>query len=243
MPRRTNNSKRRNIQRRTGRRTRRRAQMIEDNSYAMSLTMPLVNRRRTTVNPFTGTDEYVLPSARPHTFPQTILLERFNVSTASIGKTYFLSLALCPNGNSFAAIYKQWRIISCEVYFYAHANTSSLDVSTSSGVGFYGVVEDPTISTAPTSMDELRQYSDLKYQPSYATVNKPFRPTVSFDAIITGTGTGQSQKVSPWLSVTNPDVRHYGLRCFFEDNNGGGTGEAYTFDVQAKVIFQFKTVA
>lgn len=176
-------------------------------------------------------------------FKQTVLLERFSVTTASIGKSYFTNLAQAPNGNQFAGLFKQWRITSATIKFNTHQNITALDLTAPSGAPFYATAVDPTIGTVPVSFDELRQYTSYSYQPVTASTCVKSTTVVNMDAIISGSTVGATQLTSPWLSTTNPDIPVRGVRAYFEDNTGGSAATGYTIDVQAEIMYEFKTLA
>lgn len=151
------------------------------------------------------------------------------------GAAYNFSLSDLPNYTEFTALYDSYKINAVKITFRPQ-QTQSISI---------GAVNNPNASsrfmsaidyndgTAPTSMDEIRQYQSCKV----TGILKPHSRYIFKPKILTT----DSFSMSPWLSTSVPNTNYFGLKLWVEPMDSTST-TSMDYTVECKYYLSFKMV-
>jgi len=151
-----------------------------------------------------------------HRFIQTSELGTVLTGSSSINVAYARSFTFSDvtQASSFSAIFDQYRITQIEIWF-----SPGMQAPGSTGAGgvsadIYSVVDyDDDTTPSVSSASALLQYTNLQKGPFNNGHYVKFRPHVA-EALYGGAFTAFGNKVSPWIDMASPGVKHYGFKAF-----------------------------
>lgn len=143
-----------------------------------------------------------------------------------------------PDVTDFTALYDQYKILGVKVQWLPRGNSSEL--ATAGNISRFFSVIDRDDDATPSSIDQLCQYESLKVTNSTSLHKRYFKPSVRRE-IATGLGTTASEvAMSPWIDVTNTNVKHYGCKIAVQGPNAVGTQIFY--DAMVTMYLAFRNV-
>jgi len=167
-------------------------------------------------------------------------------ASATFGVIYF-ELAALPNYAEFTALYDFYRINAVQVRFIPVSNITQPTTSANYVATFYDnrifTVMDYNDRSPPTTLDQLRQYSNCK-QGTNNRVHKRFiypKPLVTMDEDSGSGGSygiAQVQKI-PWVSTQSNQCEWYGIKYGIEH---ASTALGTLYKLEFKFYLSFKGV-
>lgn len=169
-----------------------------------------------------------------------------NGTTSTFGVVYW-NLASIPGYTEFSAMYDFYKINAVSVRFIPISNVnlsgnSTLEIQTTYYNRFISVI-DYNDRGVPTSLDDLRQYSNCRVSPNNV-VHKRFlhpRPTIAVDEDSGSGGSygiGQASGRTTWITTASNQCEWYGIKYGIQHANPGATIGAY--NIETKVYLSFK---
>lgn len=170
-------------------------------------------------------------------------------TTASVANTYgviYWELAAVPGYAEFTAMYDFYKINAVQVRFIPLTNVSSyMQITTDAAVvNYYNrliTCIDYNDRQVPTTLDQIRQYSNCKVTPNSIT-HKRFlhpRPTIAIDED-SGSGSvynvGQTGNV--WISTVANQTEWYGIKYGIEHDATAAIQDIYKLEF--KIYLSFK---
>lgn len=142
------------------------------------------------------------------------------------------SLSQLPNYTEFTNLFDQYRIDRIKVVFEPVYRANQIGINypnaasgTTSGDYFGGYMPQPprfaTVidyddGTAPASMDELRQYGNVRETLATTRQVRSFKPACLGMVYESISSTAYTPKFGTWLSVTDPTTPHYAIRWWLD---------------------------
>lgn len=150
-----------------------------------------------------------------------------------IGQSF--SLNQVPAVSELTAMYDQYKICGVKAVFYPPFNNrQNLVVLDSPNISArFGSVIDFNDSSAPATMNELRQYESFKV----SACNERHVRYVPYPKFINNSG----QNVNDWISTSNPSTLHYGLKWGTEPTLQTST-LSYLVNVELTFYLCFKNI-
>jgi hypothetical protein len=126
------------------------------------------------------------------------------------------ALADVPNLGSVTALFDKYRFDRIHFRLRSRNNSvATLNVASPNNSGCTMlVVRDPDDSAAPTTLGELKQYSNCQVISTQDSIDIIFEPTITVSVFSGGVFSGYSVKSSSedWLDVANTTIPHYGIK-------------------------------
>lgn len=157
------------------------------------------------------------------------------------GFTY--SLNSLPNYTDFTTLFDQYRVDKIRVTFYPRQNVTngtfpSPTTDTVQSCQVFSVV-DLDDGNAPTSLNDVLQYQNLKTTRGLQVHSRTFKPGVEIAQTNNGTLAGSMVKMSPWLDCTVASVWHNGLKVVLQNTGGFAP---ITYDMKVDMWISCKNV-
>lgn len=144
-----------------------------------------------------------------------------------------------PNYTEFANMFDRYKVTYVKLYFHLKIDPSAQAAASATFPKLY-YVTDFDDSTNPTSINQLREHSNLKIK--VLNPNKPVvvrvKPAVLQEVYRGLASTTYSPKWNQWIDMANVDVPLYGLKIAIDNL----TNTNYAVDIDAKMWFQCKDV-
>lgn len=170
-----------------------------------------------------------------HTFKRSWYLPaNISVTTANVYGAYAFSLNDVPNASEFTTLFDQYRINS--VRYKIMPRGSSAEAGTNNNVGKIFSVLDYDDGVAPTSVDQLCQYPNMKTTRTTSDHVRSLRPMFASTQYFTSTLSGYGARRG-WLDCDYSAIPHYGIKYAIQ-----GTAGAQVFDVLIEYSISFKGV-
>lgn len=213
--------------------------------------MPVTYRKRKSSGGTTANKKTRMVARKPiKTLGNTVYRFRRNAGlfnlTGAAGFAPYLnlftfSLGNLPNASEFAAIFEQYRISHIQLKFYLQT-TPEAQAAGSAFIPRLWWYTDHDDATAPTSLDQMRERTDIKcrsltpYKPIVINV----KPAVLMEGqrVFGSTDEVLVPKWKQWLSTATTTTQHLGLK-FAIDNF---TNTNYQLAVESVYWFQCKNV-
>lgn len=145
------------------------------------------------------------------------------------------SLSDLPNYTEFTSLYDMYKI-NCVKITIIPQQTQSISIGSinnpNASARFFSAI-DYNDGSAPTSIDDIRQYQSCKMTPILRTHKR-----VIFKPKILDTN---GFSISPWMATTTPSANYYGLKYAVEPMESTTT-TTMTYTVEAKLYMSFKQV-
>lgn len=162
--------------------------------------------------------------------------------TTTYGATYF-SLDQVPGYTEFTALFDQYRITRVIAHFWPTAlsvtntNSSSTIVNVPPRIVHAIDYDD---SVAPTSVNEVREYSTARTNYSTEKFTRDFKPAVSRVVYEGVSSSGYSPDWDVWVSTNDPTVPHYGLKWALGSVGTSGADNAFGYVMEVEFFMEFK---
>lgn len=179
----------------------------------------------------------------PHKFKKWVSfspIKAGNSGAITTGGSFF-SFNQIPGYTDLQAVYDQYRILKIVIH-----HTSISQGIVQMGTPGNGVNLPPTFlictdfddSVAPSTLDELREYTTCLNKP----VSKDFTYTIlpkSSTMVYEGVAaTGYAPKYGQWLSTTDPGIPHYGVKWGINTNALAGGADLFGFTREVEIHFE-----
>jgi len=155
-----------------------------------------------------------------------------NVNTYS---AYNFSLSDLPSSAEFTSLFDQYKINAVKIAFLPQQNMSisigSINNPNASS-RFFSCI-DYNDSSAPTSIDEVRQYQNCKYTSVLSRHSRYIYKPKIVDA--------SGFTISPWLATSTPGANYFGLKVAVEPMDSTTT-LSMIYTVEVKYYMSFKNV-
>lgn len=177
----------------------------------------------------------LIPSQAIHTFKRSYYIPSYaTVTTANVYGAYAFNLNDVPNASEFTALFDQYRINS--VRWRLIPRGSSSEAGTNNNVGKIFTVLDMDDGVAPTSIDTLCQYPNMKTTRTTSDHTRTLRPAFASTVYNTSTLSAYGQRRG-WLDCDYSQVPHYGVKWAIQ-----GTAGAQIFDLLIDYSVSFKGI-
>lgn len=148
---------------------------------------------------------------------------------------YNFSLNDVPNSTEFTSLYDMYKINAIKIEFLPQ-QTQSISIGSvnnpNASSRFFSVI-DYNDGSAPTSIDELRQYQTCKYTP----ILQPHKRIIYKPKILDTNGFS----ISPWMSTASPSANYFGLKVAVEPMDSTST-TSMMYTVEVTYYLSFKQV-
>lgn len=172
-----------------------------------------------------------------HYFKRTAYYSGFVTGSTvidTLGSLIF-QLQNVPNSGEFTALFDQYKINGVKVVFMPRANSS--EVGTNQGlIKFFSAI-DYDDNTAPTSINDLLQYENMKCTNTSKDHKRYLRPKIAREIYNSVTTTAYGP-TSGWIDCTNAAVPHYGIKYALQQLPSG----AQSMDIKVTYYLAFKNV-
>lgn len=161
----------------------------------------------------------------------TIIINNINPTFAGLN----FSLNDLPNYTEFTALYDMYKINCVKLSFIPQMDINNSLTSVNNPMAsarFFSAI-DYNDATAPTAIDDLRQYQTCKMTPILRTHKR-----VIFKPKILDTS---SYSISPWISTASPSTNYYGLKIGVEPMSSTSS-TTMTYTIEAIFYMTFKNV-
>lgn len=149
--------------------------------------------------------------------------------------SYNFSLVDLPSYTEFTSLYDMYKINAVKLTFLPQV-TNSISSGTvnnpNASSRFFSVI-DYNDGSAPTSIDELRQYHSCRMTP----ILRKHKRYIMKPKILDSNGFS----ISPWMSTASPSANYYGLKIAVEPMDSTST-TTMIYTVEAKIYMSFKQV-
>jgi len=177
-----------------------------------------------------------------YSFKRNIYVPDFVAQLATDNTFNFIpQLNLIPNYTEFTALFDQYRFLGVKFTLIPRFNITNASLST-------GTLPSQIMSaldydgTGPTNLTAIQQYQTLKVTRGTATHKRYFKPAVLTMLYETSTSTAYGPKWKQWIDASNVQVPHYGLYGIIPGAALAPTNPPMTWDLQATIYLQCKTV-
>lgn len=179
----------------------------------------------------------------PHYFKR-----RFNKGTltlnnlAEVFQAYTFKLSDLPNYTEFTNLFDRYRICKVAVHLIPQWTNSDLNpVTTTERVNpaIYSVV-DTTEDAAPTSLNEMYEYSNCKITRGGRIHKRYFTPSVLTSAFESGASTAYIPKFKQWLTTDDPATPHYCMKIAADKTSTSSNN--FTIRVMMTYYLQCKNI-
>jgi len=180
-------------------------------------------------------------SPRFHSFKRTVNSANISVdSTAWQYGALNFQLANLPNYTEFTNLYDQYRICGIKVEFRPRVTGNDANaMATLVQFGDLCTVIDRNDNTAPTTQNELYQYSTLRTTRMIRGQKRYFVPACLVQTYETAVTAGYASKFKQWLDTNDYAVPHYGLKYAIAPSS---SATAVTIGVIVTYYFQCKDI-
>ena len=172
-----------------------------------------------------------------HTFKRTFYNSAGIIVPSGSGfsfNAWTFTLNQLPNVTDFTSLYDQYKING--IKFTLIPRHTEVPMNTSVGLQVMSVL-DFDDDVAPTSINDLCQYGNMKQTRGNINHSRYFRPTIRKSVDVAGASPGYQVSKSEWLDLANTVVKHYGLKYAIEQGN-----VAVTYDLKIDMYFQCKNL-
>ena len=156
-------------------------------------------------------------------------------NTTTTNQAYNFSLNDLPNSSEFTSLFDMYKINAVKITF-SPQMTENISLSPLNNAfassRFFSAI-DYNDSTAPTSTDELRQYSTCKMTPLLKKHTRMiFKPKILDSS---------SYTLSTWIASSSPSTNYFGLKVSVEPFEGS-TITTMIYKIECKFYMSFKNV-
>lgn len=181
------------------------------------------------------------------------LIASYNATTGittPISNGISFNLSQLPNSGEFTSLFDQYQIKGIKVKVQPLL-TEGIASAVSGSTNIWGFPKLSTVidyddTTPPSTEDVLLQYGTLKQTPSFREHKRYFKPRVWLATLDTGSVvTASGTRANQWISTTNPQVPHFGLKIFHPGPIASGTplvSSSIAYSMYATVYVACKNV-
>lgn len=164
--------------------------------------------------------------------------------TSDVFQGLSFTLSQVPNNSEFTSLYDQYRINGIKWTLIPRGNTAELTgapptVFQGQSTGIFSAI-DYDDATAPTSINQLCEYQNMKMTRATQMHSRYIKPRVNLQGITNaGTGAvGSTMNTRGWLDVSQINVPHFGLKLALQQS----VNYNLTYDVKIDFYLAFKNV-
>lgn len=171
----------------------------------------------------------------------------FNTSGSAASNPFDIQFRLgdLPNSSELTALYDQFMLSKIVIKFIPQRTLAESNNTALAG-GFAGcrlmTVIDHDDSTTVSGPDELRQYDSCKVTNYGKEHKRVIIPTVLRQMYESNIATAYTPAFKQWISTTDPNTLHYGLKGCLIMNDNGATTNTCAYSIEAKYYFKCKNV-
>lgn len=140
------------------------------------------------------------------------------------------------NSSEFTQLYDQYMIKGIKVSLIPRYSQNPSAPVPAQGGNVWSVLDYDDV-TAPTTIDTLMQYQNVKRTRTHMVHSRYFKPAVAAEIFNTGLTTNYNPKKNVWLDCNLDTTEHYGIKWWVDQTNAG-----VTLDLQVKMYLAFKNV-
>lgn len=148
---------------------------------------------------------------------------------------YNFSLSDLPNYTEFTSLYDMYKVNAVKITFIPQVtqSVSSGTVNNPNASSRFFSAIDYNDGTAPTSLDDLRQYQTCRMTP----ILRQHRRFIMKPKILDSNGFS----ISPWMTTASATANYYGLKIAVEPMDSTST-TTMMYTIEAKFYLSFKQV-
>lgn len=176
---------------------------------------------------------------------RTVLLSPYNLSDQRVYGALSFNLSQLPNYTEFTALFDQYRINKIKVTMYPHADNSQTPVNaTNDFIPLIAFCTDTDDSTAPASVDELNQRSNVRYTKFNKPISIWIKPHVDTEIYRSAVTTGYGNIANAWIDSASSDIPHYGLKWAImgDSETGLGANSIMKYEIVLQFYCSFRGV-
>lgn len=152
------------------------------------------------------------------------------------GSGLVFTLDQVPGYTEFTNLYDFYKLNAVKLTFYPQMtqNISLGSVNNANASARFFSVIDLNDATAPTSSNDLREYSTCRMTPILRRHSRFLKPRIQDADKVYTPG-------RPWLYTSSPSIKHFGLKIFVEPMGSTSTTDM-EYKCEAKFYLSFKSV-
>lgn len=173
-------------------------------------------------------------------FTRTVYRANFFSAAPGTGQGLGINFQLnnLVNASEFTSLYDQYCIKAIKIEFIPRCTEAT--PNNPNLIGNLWTVIDRDDSTAPSNLDTLVQYQNLKRTQMTQVHTRYFVPSCKDTIFATGSTQTYGEIQNKWIDCGSPDAEHYGIKLW---SDGLPTGApAISYDVSTKFYLAFKNV-
>lgn len=171
-----------------------------------------------------------------HYFKRSYYVAGAIANAASGGYGFSFSLSAVPNASEFTSLYDQYKLIAAKVKLIPRGNSSDIGVQNNLGNVFSVIDRDD--GNAPTTLNQILQYQNVKQTPNNRMHTRYVPLTHNIGAMDTALAITNKQPSKGWIDCDVSTTPHYGLKVWSELS----TSQPIIFDTMVTLYMAFKNV-
>lgn len=180
----------------------------------------------------------IYPYIRKANFTQIL-----SSNTAPVFGAFAFKLSDFPNYTEFTGLYDQYRVVKVDVQFLALTigitNTNSAGSIVITCPRFLTVL-DYDDSTAPSAMDDLRQYNNCIAVNGSESFIRSFTPASLELGYISGIANSYAPVYKKWHDLSGSNIPHYGIKYGLDNTPIAGPNSAFGYNVECTIHLEFR---
>lgn len=165
----------------------------------------------------------------------------FNNMSSEVKTGLNFRLTDLPNVSEFVNLFDSYKITKIDVIIKPTWTETTVPLSGSAPIIPRIVTAiDYNDSTAPTSMDELREYGTCKITDGFKAHRRTIYPKIRGNAYESAGGVGYLTMKPQYIDTDDSTVVHYGLKIFMENGTVSTSGNPWSARVECIYHFQCK---
>jgi hypothetical protein len=189
----------------------------------------------------TTADIYIAPASNANTVYtiSSLVSPMAGITNPNFGSLSFQLNYVDLNSSAYQALYDQYRIVGIEVTFTPQFNVAAA-AGTTAWLGEFLSVIDYDDANVPTSIQQLREYENVKRTNTMTKHVRKFVPRTADATYGAGLFTSYANQTGQWLDVASSQVQYFGVKWGF--TGGGNTLNTATYSVDCRAMIEFKSV-
>jgi len=157
-----------------------------------------------------------------------------NVATVGYARAWMLSDLV--QASSFTAIFDQYRLAKCEVWFTPESGSNLTPVANIKGSMYSAVdYDDDTSTNLPATLQQKENCISAPFQNGHHWIYVPHVAMAAYS----GAFSSFANVSAPWIDVASASVKHYGIKAVVDATTNAGD---ILVQIQARFTFQFRNV-
>lgn len=167
-----------------------------------------------------------------------------NAAAAATYQTIQFRLSDVPDYSEFTSMYDQYCITKVVLRFIPGRNyadiTNAAPIGAIAGARLCTII-DHDDGTVPT-INQMRQYTSCKMTNYGVEHKRVVTPSVLGMRFETAIATAYTPMFKQWVSTTDPDTPHYGVKVAIISNDPASVANSITYSIEAKYYIKCKNV-